>query len=48
MPRDGIGNDARSRGVVAVVRQRHEHARDVSAHVLTTITIEDERGAKRP
>jgi len=42
----GIGSDARSRGIVTVVRQCHDHVRSVSAHVLTTITIEDERGAQ--
>ena len=32
--------------IVRVVHQCHERARGVSAHVLTTITIEDERGAQ--
>ena len=31
--------------VMCVVRQCHDHARSVSTHVLTTITIDDERGA---
>ena len=46
MPCGVIGSDARSRGIVTVVRQFHDHARGVSAHVLTTIMIEDERGAQ--
>ena len=29
-----------------MVRQCHDHARGASAPVLTTITIEDERGAQ--
>ena len=32
--------------IMRVVRQCHDHARGVSSHVLTTITIEDERGAQ--
>jgi uncharacterized protein (TIGR00106 family) len=32
--------------IMRAVRQCHDHARGVSAHVLTTITIEDERGAQ--
>lgn len=31
--------------VMRVVRQCHEHARGVSTHVITTLTIEDEHGA---
>lgn len=31
--------------VMRVARQCHDHARSVSAHVITTITIEDEQGA---
>lgn len=46
MPCGGVDSDARSRGIVTVVRQCHDDVRGVSAHVLTTITIEDERGAQ--
>ncbi|HEY5440593.1 MAG TPA: MTH1187 family thiamine-binding protein [Gemmatimonadaceae bacterium] len=31
--------------IMRVARQCHEHARGVSPHVQTTITIEDEQGA---
>jgi uncharacterized protein (TIGR00106 family) len=31
--------------VMRVARQCHDHARSVSAHVITTLTIEDEQGA---
>jgi uncharacterized protein (TIGR00106 family) len=31
--------------VMRVARQCHDHARSVSAHVITTMTIEDEQGA---
>lgn len=31
--------------VMRVIRQCHEHARSVSSHVITTMTIEDEQGA---
>ena len=32
--------------IMRVVRQCHDHARGVSAHILTTITIEDEGSAQ--
>lgn len=31
--------------VMRVARQCHDHARSVSAHVITALTIEDEQGA---
>src|SRR5262249_5348708 len=31
--------------VMRLVRQCHDHARSVSPHVITTMTIEDEQGA---
>jgi uncharacterized protein (TIGR00106 family) len=31
--------------IMRVVRQCHDHARSVSPHVITSLTIEDEQGA---
>ena len=31
--------------VMRLVRQCHDHARSISPHVITTLTIEDEEGA---
>ena len=32
--------------VMRLARQCHDHARSVSPHVITTMTIEDEQGAR--